>query len=616
VPAGVRVFVTFARLRWDNYGCEQTAPVVSSTAMRARLPFAAVTLGLAFDRGAVATFFCKLTNARQPRVRTRPIHRLGALMLASMALTIASAQSQVYPLEPPDRSSPRAALQTFLDSGDALATFMAQEYLPSPSSAKFNRAIELSVIPVEGLDLSELPPAARLKGGRAAALSLYEVLSRIQLPPADQIPGVQELTPPSASGAMHWVIPHTEIALVRIPNGPRTGEFLFSADTVARANSFYERVRDRPYTRRVPVASVRELFVGGGGWMIPNRWIRAMPAWLHKPVAEQPRWKWIGFVLVLAAFMAAFMLLGRMANRVSRVRGQRSPFLDALAQLAVPGLILAATPVVAYLVQVQLNLIGDVGIAVGDTLTVIMFLAGAWFAWRLAPAVAEAIIASPSIASDSVHAHLIRVSARLLAIVGSASFLAMGADRLGVPVYGIVAGLGVGGLAVALAAQPTTENLIGGLNLFADHPIRVGDFCKYGDKVGTVEAIGMRSTRIRNPDRTLTTIPNAELAKIPIVNFSLRDRVLIQTVIGLRCETKPEQVRQVLLHLRELLLRHPRIDRDTVRVRLIGFESSSFKVELFAYVTTRDWEEFLGIREDILLQVMEVIDQGGATLTG
>jgi len=592
--------------------------VVALKAMRARLPFAAVISGLALDAEAVAAFLCKLTSAPQPRVRTgdRPIPRLAALLLSSTAVAIAVAQSQVYPLEPPDRSSPRAALQTFLESGDALATFMAHDYLPSPSSAKFNRAIELSVIPVESLDLSALPPAARLKGGRAAALSLYEVLSRIQLPPADQIPGVQELAPPSAGGALHWVIPHTEIALVRIPNGPRAGEFLFSADTVARANSFYERVRDHPYTRRVPVASVRELFVGGGGWMIPNRWIRAMPAWLHKPVAEQPRWKWIGFVLVLAAFMAAFMLLARMANRVSRVRGQRSPFLHALAQLAVPGLILAATPVVAYLVQVQLNLIGDVGIAVGDTLTVIMFLAGAWFAWRLAPAVAEAIIASPSIASDSVHAHLIRVSARLLAIVGSASFLAMGADRLGVPVYGIVAGLGVGGLAMALAAQPTTENLIGGLNLFADHPIRVGDFCQYGDKVGTVEAIGMRSTRIRSPDRTLTTIPNAELAKIPIVNFSLRDRVLIQTVIGLRCETKPAQVRQVLLHLRELLLRHPRIDRDTVRVRLIGFESSSFKVELFAYVTTRDWEEFLGIREDILLQVMEVIDRGGATLTG
>ena len=74
-------------------------------------------------------------------------------------------------------------------------------------------------------------------------------------------------------------------------------------------------------------------------------------------------------------------------------------------------------------------------------------------------------------------------------------------DRLGVPVYGIVGELGVGGLAIALAAQPTVENLIGGLSLYADKPIRVGDFCKYGDAVGTVEAIGIRSARIRGVDR-------------------------------------------------------------------------------------------------------------------
>ncbi len=589
--------------------------MVGSIFMRARPPFAAVGLGLAFGAGlAFAAGFARVLRpeVRPPlaRIRNRLIRRMGAVLLLSLAFTVASAQSPVYPLERPDRSSPRAALQTFLDSTDAVATFMAHEYLPSPSSAKFNRAIELSAIPVESLDLGALPPAARLKGGRAAALALYEVLSRIQLPPADQIPGGQPLTPPTDGGVSRWVIPHTEIALVRAPDGARGGEFLFSADTVARANSFYERVRNLPYSRRVPTADVKELFIGGGGWMVPYRWVKAMPTLLRKPLADQPLWKWTGFLLVLAVFT----LLVLMANRVSRLGRKRSPFLDALAQLAAPAAILAATPAVAYLAQVQLNLIGNVGIAVGEALTVIMFLTGAWFAWRLAPVVAEALIASPNIAPDSVDAHLIRVSARLLAIIGSASFFAMGADRLGVPVYGIVAGLGVGGLAVALAAQPTTENLIGGLNLFADHPIRVGDFCQYGDQFGTVEAIGMRSTRIRNPDRTLTTIPNAQLAKIPIVNFSLRDRVLIQTVVSLRRETKPEQLRDILVHLRELLLGHPRVDRDTARARLTGFAGSSLQIEVFAYVTTRNWEEFLGIREEILLRVMEVIEQGGAAL--
>lgn len=115
-------------------------------------------------------------------------------------------------------------------------------------------------------------------------------------------------------------------------------------------------------------------------------------------------------------------------------------------------------------------------------------------------------------------------------------------------------------------------------------------------------------------DRTLTTIPNAALAKMPIVNLSQRNQMLIQTVIGLRYETSPEQLRDVLVKLRELLVGHPRVHPDQVRARFIGFGASSLDIEVFAYVMTRDWAEFLGIREDILLRVMDIIEQGGTAL--
>jgi MscS family membrane protein len=213
----------------------------------------------------------------------------------------------------------------------------------------------------------------------------------------------------------------------------------------------------------------------------------------------------------LALVLGVFALLLRLMYRLSRRGSSDRPFLQALAQSALPAFVLVATPVVAYLALVQINLIGEVGIAVELAASAVMFLAGAWISWRLAPVVAEAIISSPRIAPQSIDAHLIRISTRLLGMVAAASLLAVGADRLGVPLYGIVAGLGVGGLAIALAAQPSIENLIGGLSLFADKPIRVGDFCSYGTEVGTVEAIGIRSTRIRGLDRTLTTIPNAVL---------------------------------------------------------------------------------------------------------
>ena len=536
------------------------------------------------------------------------MRRLRVVLFLLFAATIASGQSQEHPLKPPDRSSPRAALKTFLDTMDAVGVFLADEYRPAPSRAKFNHMVEVGEIAVEGLDLSALPPAVRVKGGRAAALSLYEVLNRIKLPPLDQIPDADQLAAHAGGGAPRWVVPNTEIAFVRVGSGPRSGEFLFSADTVARAEKSFERVRDLPYRRPVPVAGAKEIVVNGGGWMISPGLVEAMPASLRAPLAGQAIWKWIGFALVLAASMALLWA----ANHVFRLGGDRNPFVHALTQLALPVSILVATPAVGYLALVQINLLGEVGIAVDVATNVIMFLASAWLSWRLAPVVAEAIITAPSISSESVDAHLIRVSARLFGIFGSAAFLAMGADRLGVPVYGIVAGLGVGGLAIALAAQPTIENLIGGLNLFADRPIRVGDVCKYGDELGTVEAIGIRSTRIRGFDRTLTTIPNAALAKMPIVNYTRRDQIQIQTVLRLRYKTTPEQLRYVLVRIRELLLGHPRINPDTVSVRFVGFGESSLDIDLHACVTTRDWGPFLGVREDILLRVMDIVEEGGA----
>ncbi len=555
---------------------------------------------------AVAALAC---GDRLYRV-ARPRRWLAAALVFFLWSTAALGQDPAHPLRPPDRSSPRATLQTFLESGDAVGAFLARQYLPSPSREKFHRLYELSTVTLRCLDLTGMPPAVRPKGGRAAALALYEILSRIPLPPLDQIPGDDQVAQPAGTGLTQWVIPNTGIALVRMKSGPQRGQFLFSTDTVASAVGNYARVRGFPYSRPVPLENMHEIVSVGGGWMVPPAWIEAMPAALRSPLADQAAWKWIGLALLLALFLLVLWL----AYRLSRLGGSKHAFLKALAQFSMPATVLVATPVAAYLALVQLNVIGDVGGAVEIATTAIMFLAGAWMSWRLAPVVAEAIIASPGIAAESIDAHLIRVSARLLGTLGSAALLALGASRLGIPVYGIVAGLGVGGLAIALAAQPTIENLIGGLNLFADKPIRVGEFCRYGEGLGTVEAIGIRSTRIRGIDRTLTTIPNAALAKMPIVNLTRRDQMLIQAVIGLRYETTPEQLRYILIKLRELLLGHPRVHPDPARARFIGFGASSLDIEVFAYVMTSDWNVFLGIREDILLRVMDIITQGGSAI--
>jgi MscS family membrane protein len=174
-----------------------------------------------------------------------------------------------------------------------------------------------------------------------------------------------------------------------------------------------------------------------------------------------------------------------------------------------------------------------------------------------------------------------------------------------------VAGLGVGGIAVALAAQKSLENLFGGISLFADRPVRVGDFFRYGAEVGTVEEIGLRSTRIRTLDRTVVAIPNAEFSNLRLENFAKRDRMRLWTMIGVRYETTPDQLRFLLARLREILWAHPRITDDPARVRFVGFGRHSLDLEVFAYANTDDWGEFLGIREDIYLRFMDAVKEAG-----
>jgi len=552
----------------------------------------------------------KFATGSVPRVFGAPINSLRRLQISLALLCVATAalgQEPVNPLKPLDLSSPRATLKTFLDAGDAVGAYLARDYLRSPSRTKFDHLFSLAGPVVKCLDLTEVAPAARRKTGFAAAAGLYETLNRIQLPPSDQIPDAAQLSGLSGSNPERWVIPDTEIVIERVKSGPRSGEFLFSAGTVARSEEFYQRVRGLAYTRLVPLEHFREITIGGGGWMIPIAWIKALPPWLRAPIAEQAAWKWIILFLILGCCA----LLLRPVSRLSRRGSSEHPVLHGLARLALPLFFLVATPAVTYFALAQINFIGEVASIIQIAATAIMFLAGAWIVWRIAPVLAEAIIATPKINTESIDAYLIRICMRLLGIVVAAGLLAVGASQLGLPVYGILAGLGVGGLAIALAAQPTVENLIGGLSLFADKPIRVGDVCRYGTEEGTVEAIGIRSTRLRGGDRTLTTMPNGVLSKMPLVNLSQRDRMLIRSVIGVRYETSPEQLRYLLVKIREALLRHPKIQPDLVRVRFVGFGASSLDIELFAYVKTTKGPEFLSVREELFLQVMDIVNQSG-----
>jgi MscS family membrane protein len=195
------------------------------------------------------------------------------------------------------------------------------------------------------------------------------------------------------------------------------------------------------------------------------------------------------------------------------------------------------------------------------------------------------------------------------------------ANEIGIPAYGLVAGAGVGGIAVALAAKSTLENFMGALNLFADRPVRVGDLCRFDEDqsggwrpVGRVEAVGLRSVKIRKFDRSLITIPNADFAQRHIFNLSTCDRFLLTATIGVRYETTDDQLRYLRAVLRELLRAHPKslhTAADPVRVRFVGFGDYALNVAIRVYIRTSDYNEFLAIQEDILLRIMKVVQDSG-----
>jgi MscS family membrane protein len=186
--------------------------------------------------------------------------------------------------------------------------------------------------------------------------------------------------------------------------------------------------------------------------------------------------------------------------------------------------------------------------------------------------------------------------------------------HFGVNPTAALAGLGVGGIAVALAAQKTLENVIGGISLIADQVVRMGDTLKLGDILGTVEDVGLRSTRIRTLDRTLVSVPNSQIASMSLETLSARDKFWFHPVVGLRYETTPVQLLAVTSGIRKLLTEHSRIDSTSVRVRFFRFGASSLDVDIFAYLSASDWNHFLEIQEELLLGVMEVVQEAGAEI--
>lgn len=546
-----------------------------------------------------------------------------SLMVLSLLASQPGFSDMRNPLQPIDTSSPRATLGSFLSITDEISQ-RVDGYRKSPSRSTqdaLNHSME------QGwrlLDLSEVPPAGRHEFASESFLLLWEVIARLKLPGLEDVPDESYFdeikgTDRSAAIPARWQLPGTEITIRRVEQGEQAGEFLFSPGTLENIDQYYQLSRHLPYARQVPLKNMYRSQQLGTGWMIPLSWIETLPDWANTPLLGQVLWKWLALLALL--LLAAWVL--KSIYHWSRRRPWDGSLATYIRYVSTPLAILMIAPMLQYFIREQINVTGA-GANLPDYLLEILFGAGVvWIVWLSASRAVEVIISLPRISAESLDAHLLRLAARAIGILAVLILVFIFANEIGIPVYGLVAGAGIGGIAIALSAQSTIENFMGSLNLFGDRAVSIGDLCRYdGDSsgawrpIGRVESIGLRSTKIRRFDRTVETIPNAQFAQSQIINYSKVDRFLLTTSLGLRYETTDDQLRFILAELRELFHAHPmtiHTHEDPIRVRFTGFGDFSLNIDVRVYIKTASFNEFSAIREDLLLRVMNIVDRAGSS---
>ena len=454
------------------------------------------------------------------------------------------------------------------------------------------------------VDLSEVVSTSRSQVGNETIGYLLDIFGRVAVPNLDTVPDADDF---EDEGLAQYRIPGTPIRITRIDNGSRDGEFLFNARTVRVAPRFFRSIEDIPLRSALGIrnwsASLPQLM----GPMIPAAVVLAMPQSVRALWLDTPIWK---IVATIASVLIAALLLAVLHRWL--LRTEPISRIGALSwRLIRPASILLAVALVVPLIDVQINISGRFSAVVDKTMALLIYLSAAWLFWLAARLFFEWIILSPRISAESLDANLLRLVSGSIGIVGVAIILAYGGQALGLPILSVLAGLGIGGLGVALAIRPTLENLIGGVILYVDKPIRVGDFCSFGERRGTVEAIGVRSTQVRGLDRTLVSVPNSQFVDMEIVNFAQCDEMLMDETISVRYETSPDQLRYLLAQLREMLHAHPRINSETIRVRFSGYGESALNITIRVYAKTREWNDFHAIREDVFLRTYDLVTEAG-----
>ncbi len=379
------------------------------------------------------------------------------------------------------------------------------------------------------------------------------------------------------------------VVLVRVAD-PNSGKiWLFSSETLSKVPELYDNVEAHQVENKLPQSLVRNVFLGMPLW-------QSLALFAAIPVAIAIGW---AAVLLLAIPRRLWLKL------------RKRPNLHSYSRISKP-LLVSFSAFAHFVISGHLGLPLLPRLYYSRTISVLISVGFFWFLLRVTNLTMQRVriraINAGRIGTGTLMVLGERLLSALVVVVAVLSILAI----LGFHLTTVLAGLGIGGISIAFAAQKTLENLFGGISVLADEVIRVGDYCRFGDRTGTVEDISLRSTRVRTDARTQLSIPNGTLATMSIENFTRRDKILFNPVLAIRYETTPDQLRFLLAEIRRMLYEHPRVESASASIRVANFDSSALRLEIVSYVLTRDSNEFIAIREDLLLRIMDIVEKSGS----
>jgi MscS family membrane protein len=485
-----------------------------------------------------------------------------------------SAQDQAPPPangeEQATEDSPRSTVMRFLELAHSGQFVEASKYLELPADDS-GRGAQLASRLVNVLD-------------RQAWINPAELSAAASGDPDDGLSAnVDEIA--KVRGAKGLMEP---VRLVR--RGPQEARWQFSRVTVQRVDGWYAA--------------------------LPHRWlIELAPEPLVRMGPGNMLWaQWAALPLLLLASWSFGIGLSRLSRRILTpiIRRTQSRWDDAMIGRLARPVTFGWALVVAYMLVPLLGLYEP---ALNFAHRAIRALLFATFFWSLA----RAVDVAGQMFAQSQWSHgapttrsLVLFGSRVGKFFVAALALVALFSELGYPVASLIAGLGVGGIAVALAAQKSLENLIGAFTLAVDQPFREGDFVRVENFVGTVENIGMRSTRIRTLDRTVITIPNGKLSEMRLETFAARDRIRLSFTFGVTYGTSEPSLRQILDETERVLRDHPKIWPEGISVRLVQFGETALMIEVGCWFNTAEWDEFALIRQAILLEYVAIVERAGA----